>query len=250
MGTEKGGKPYWRRPPGTVEQEAESNAEERNGSVENREEEKREIEFNVSHHGSLVVLIASAASSIPHTQAAAPDASTPQSPPSNPHPVGIDITQIDLTRTAAAVHREGSFASWVDIYSVVFHPSELQYLTSLPDSLPLETRLRRFYTLWALREAYLKMTGEALLATWLREAEFREVVAPGKGVAGGWGQGWKGVEVWIRGERVSNVEIEVRGLGEDYIVASVVEGWERDGVGWVPFEEVELERDIVPLAGG
>lgn len=96
----------------------------------------------------------------------------------------------------------------------------------------------------------MKMTGEALLATWLREPEFREVVAPGKGVAGGWGEGWKGVEVWIRGERVSNVEVEVRGLGEDYIVASVVEGWERDGVGWVPFEDVEFERDIVPLARG
>lgn len=250
MRSENGGKPYWQRLTGAVEGEIDGNSEEMNERVERGGDRMREIEFNVSHHGSLVVLIASVALSIPHPEASAPDASNLQRLPSNPHRVGIDITKIDLTRNTAAVHREGSFASWVNIYSDVFHPSELQILTSLPESLPLETRLRRFYTSWALREAYVKMTGEALLATWLRELEFREVRAPDKGLAGGWGEGWKGVEVWVRGERVSKVEVEVRGWGEDYVVASVVEGWERDGGEWVAFEEVEFERDIASLAEG
>ncbi len=42
----------------------------------------------------------------------------------------------------------------------------------------IEAKLRRFYTFWALKEAYVKMTGDALLADWLRVLEFRKVRAP------------------------------------------------------------------------
>ncbi|KAK4913981.1 hypothetical protein LTR66_017180, partial [Elasticomyces elasticus] len=36
-------------------------------------------------------------------------------------------------------------------------------------------RMRKFYTSWALKEAYIKMVGEGLLAPWLRELEFEGV---------------------------------------------------------------------------
>lgn len=42
----------------------------------------------------------------------------------------------------------------------------------------IEAKLRRFYTFWALKEAYVKMTGDALLADWLHQLEFRNVRAP------------------------------------------------------------------------
>lgn len=242
MAREKGGKPYWLRSASAQGVEAKEEGEkEREGTKTEAQDVDREIEVNISHHGSLVVLIASI---MPNP------GQYLQSSSLRPHRVGIDVTKIDLARDTAAVQREGSFAAWVNIYGDVFHPSELRTLTSLPDSLPLEDRLRRFYTSWALREAYVKMTGEALIATWLKELEFREVSAPAKGVHGGWSEGQKGVEVWVKGERVSKVEVEIHGWGEEYVVACVVEGWEKEGGEWVHFEEVDFERDIVPLAIG
>ncbi|MCJ1246123.1 hypothetical protein MMC30_003328 [Trapelia coarctata] len=242
MGREKRGKPYWRRPGSAAAvKEGESGEERTEGDEPGVEDVDREIEFNVSHHGSLVVLIASITPNAGEYQ---------QSSSLRAHRVGIDVTKIDLMRDTAAVQHEGSFAIWVNIYGDVFHPSELRTLTSLPDSLPLEDRLRRFYTSWALREAYVKMTGEALLAAWLKELEFREVRAPVKGLDGGWGEGWTGVEVWVKEERVNRVEVEISGWGKDYVVASVVEGWEKGWEEWVQFEEVDFARDIAPLAKG
>ncbi len=42
----------------------------------------------------------------------------------------------------------------------------------------VQAKLRRFYTYWSLKEAYIKMVGEGLLASWLLELEFEDVVAP------------------------------------------------------------------------
>lgn len=45
----------------------------------------------------------------------------------------------------------------------------------------IDAKLRRFYTFFALKEAYIKLVGEGLLAPWLRNAEFRNVMAPCEG---------------------------------------------------------------------
>ncbi|KAL2397688.1 hypothetical protein ABEF93_003323 [Exophiala dermatitidis] len=42
----------------------------------------------------------------------------------------------------------------------------------------IHLKLRRFYAYWALKEAYIKMVGEGLLASWLQKLEFMNVVAP------------------------------------------------------------------------
>ncbi|KIW93295.1 uncharacterized protein Z519_05900 [Cladophialophora bantiana CBS 173.52] len=42
----------------------------------------------------------------------------------------------------------------------------------------INMKLRRFYAYWSLKEAYIKMVGEGLLASWLRELEFLDVHAP------------------------------------------------------------------------
>ena len=42
----------------------------------------------------------------------------------------------------------------------------------------ISMKLRRFYAYWGLKEAYIKMVGEGLLASWLRELEFLGVHAP------------------------------------------------------------------------
>jgi len=47
--------------------------------------------------------------------------------------------------------------------------------------LPIDAKLRRFYTFWCYKEAYIKLDGEALLAEWIKECEFRGVKAPKQG---------------------------------------------------------------------
>lgn len=42
----------------------------------------------------------------------------------------------------------------------------------------IDAKLRRFYSMWCLREAYVKMVGEGLLAPWLRELEISVVQSP------------------------------------------------------------------------
>jgi 4'-phosphopantetheinyl transferase len=45
----------------------------------------------------------------------------------------------------------------------------------------IDAKLRRFYTFFSLKEAYIKLVGEGLLAPWIKEAEFRNVRAPRQG---------------------------------------------------------------------
>ena len=42
----------------------------------------------------------------------------------------------------------------------------------------IDAKLRRFYTYWCYKEAYIKLDGEAMLATWIPRLEFRSVRAP------------------------------------------------------------------------
>lgn len=142
----------------------------------------------------------------------------------------------------------------------------------------IESTLRLFYTYWALKEAYIKMTGEALLAPWLRELEFRNVQAPEKGRirrrrashddddgdGDEWGTPYTATEIWLYGKRVQDVRIEVVGFEEDYLVATAARGG-NVGVGsggtggegrrepldpWLKFEKVDIERDVAGCATG
>ncbi len=92
-------------------------------------------------------------------------------------------------------------------------------------------KLRYFYTFWALKEAYIKMTGEALLAGWLRELEFRQVRVPAVAEEGRWGVVEAGVQVWMGGRRVEGLRVEVVGFGREYVVAMVGRGLDGYGDG-------------------
>src|SRR5262249_33336031 len=137
--------------------------------------------------------------------------------------VGVDVVcaaerrarDLDMIREA---RDGGSWAHFVDVHADVLAPAEVRYLKScdmpalqprLPRPPPrgggergraggwhgdgdgdfgdddgdVDVRLRAFYALWCLREAYVKMTGEALLAPWLAELEFRRFRAPAPGPA-------------------------------------------------------------------
>ncbi|KAF2224204.1 hypothetical protein BDZ85DRAFT_273365 [Elsinoe ampelina] len=93
-----------------------------------------------------------------------------------------------------------------------------------------EAKLRRFYAFFAYKEAYIKLAGEALLAGWLKELEFRGVRSPRPGaparcaMEGMWGGREEGVEVWLKGERVRDTQMDLRAYDEGFIIASAIKG--------------------------
>ncbi|PKX98685.1 4'-phosphopantetheinyl transferase family protein [Aspergillus novofumigatus IBT 16806] len=210
------------------------------------------IEFNVSHQASLVAL---AGTIIPPSQAAT---TTPAAVFANPSPssvpapsvpqVGIDITCVDerRARTSSAPSTRNQLAEYVDVFAEVFSPRELDTIKNLGGRFPADAQdgeaveygLRLFYTYWALKEAYIKMTGEALLAPWLRELEFTDVIAPapapapvqGSASAGDWGEPYTGIKTWLYGKRVEDVRIEVVAFEMGYIFATAARGrdWDRE----------------------
>ncbi|CAK7271739.1 hypothetical protein SEPCBS119000_004761 [Sporothrix epigloea] len=139
------------------------------------------VVFNVSHQNGLVVL------------AAVYGGQLGGSGDSSAFEVGIDVVSPQERRLrdhqmmAEEARQSGmnSVASgwlhFVDVHADVLSPSEVRYLKSVAADMQMQDdeRLRLFYGLWCLREAYVKMTGEALLAKWLADLEFREFRVPG-----------------------------------------------------------------------
>lgn len=119
----------------------------------------------------------------------------------------------------------------------------------------MEAKLRRFYTFFALKEAYIKMTGEALLAGWIRELEFRNVRAPDEASEGRWGRVEEAVDACFRGRTMERLRIEVAGYGREHIVALVARGL-KERVGEEGpllgrgMSEVNIERDVRSCAEG
>ncbi len=108
--------------------------------------------------------------------------------------------------------------------------------------------------MWCLREAYVKMTGEALLAPWLKELEISDVQAPDAAsdvhgstslVEGG---AVKNLNIFFKGAKVTDVKMELLALGPAYMVAGSVKipkGETTLTMG--PWRELNLEEDILAV---
>ncbi|KAF7594531.1 hypothetical protein BBP40_008978 [Aspergillus hancockii] len=229
------------------------------------------IEFNVSHQASLVAL---AGTILPESNNKTP--TIPSSLLENPNPsstplpsipqVGIDITCAN-ERQNTPNSRQG-LNEYVDIFAEVFTKRELETIKSLQGVPPntgndenslVEYGFRLFYTYWALKEAYIKMTGEALLAPWLKELVFTDVLAPepaGRDLQA-WSKPYTGVKTWLYEKEVEDVRIEVVAFEKDYLIATAARG---GGIGsgsggdgadpWQPLEKIDIEKDIRPCATG
>ena len=172
------------------------------------------LEFNVSHHGTLVAMVGCSDHKIK---------------------MGVDIVQMNFERDFAVVLKSG-FADWVKTYELVFSDREVAEIsyyvpTVMADNFrsQVKAKLRHFYAHWCLKEAYVKMTGEALLASWLKDLEFRNVRVPlpasrrqSEENGEDWGQVSTDIEIWFRGSRVTDVKMELQAYEEDYMIATAV----------------------------
>jgi 4'-phosphopantetheinyl transferase len=125
-------------------------------------------------------------------------------------------------------------------------------------SVIVEAKLRRFYAFWCLKEAYIKMSGEALLAEWLRDLEFRNVCAPKSdpnwetAPGSGFGEAVRDVEVLFKGKAVNDVDMELQAFEEQYMIATAISPTTPDRsknqVAFPDFKKIDLERDVYPWA--
>jgi 4'-phosphopantetheinyl transferase len=195
----------------------------------------RTLQFNVSHHGTLVALVGC---------------------PGDLTRLGVDIVQMNWERDYAKVVKEG-FEAWANVYEMVFSDREIKDIAGfvptkqLDSQAEIRAKLRHFYAHWCLREAYVKMTGEALLAPWLKFLEFRSVIVPlpvselphGAQKTGEWGQTCNDIEIWFHGERVTDVNLEIQAFREDYMIATASSNL---GIPLTEFKELSIERDVHP----
>ena len=183
------------------------------------------VQFNVSHHGSLVVLVGAVSDVVN---------------------VGIDIVKVE---DKSVVARAGGWNEWIASFRDVFSHDEMREIQALEtDTLRQDSasRLRRFYSFWALKEAYIKMTGEAFMIDRLTDLEFREVRVPEPAATEKWGDMVDDLEVWRGGIRVQGVRMELISFGQEYIVATAAKG--TGETTFRAFESVNIERDVMPLA--
>ena len=188
------------------------------------------LEFNVSHHGSLVGLVACSGTATK---------------------LGVDIVSMNWEKDLAKVARDG-FASWARIYEAVFSDCEVEDIIRFepPEREHRETatvdKIRHCYAHWCMKEAYVKMTGEALLAPWLKDLEFRKVRTPRSasdlGSSSEWGEAIDDAEIWFYGKRVTGVRLEIQAFRDDHMVA--VAASDRS-VDFLPYAILDLETDIL-----
>ena len=258
-----------------------------------RNESDVQLEFNASHQAGLVGLIGcilppgSSPPLIPgssrverknngssfasinsaHPQPEPTPLPTSASPDSNTGiRLGLDITCANEPGRGAhsTVNNTRELYEWISIFSEVFSPADLSHMKHAPlnPSPPPGTaehdvvmlKLRRFYTFFALKEAFVKMTGEALLANWLREVEFRNVKVPAEAdEEGSWGTEIDtDTEVWLHGRKLEEVKMEIRAWGKSFIVATAIDGSESP-TSHAPTEQwrfLDWSQTIAPCALG
>lgn len=136
----------------------------------------------------------------------------------------------------------------------------------------IDAKLRRFYTYWCYKEAYIKLDGEALLAKWIPQLEFKHVRAPRPGTParcsthGIWGERITDAEVWWSGtgsgpgtsntggvggnRRLEDTRVEIQALEEDFMigVAAKEKGGNRLPEVLTDFKGLHLEADVMSVA--
>ncbi|KAF2439242.1 4'-phosphopantetheinyl transferase [Karstenula rhodostoma CBS 690.94] len=125
---------------------------------------------------------------------------------------------------------------------------------SFSSDLLIDAKLRKFYVYWCFKEAYIKLDGEALLAKWIKELEFKNVRAPRPGTParcatyGSWGERVSDSEAWLKRRRLTDVRLEIQSFEEDFMIGVAAKPADRLPEYLTDFKSLHLEHDIVEFA--
>ena len=229
------------------------------------------IEFNVSHQAGLVALVGSKTSDVElgvdivcvnerndyrlidtegfdgwvdvYSEIFSPQESADMKYNTDPFKLldGTEVVQEHLGRGARCVWKNQQLSATL--------PSG-ERRTFLSDLL-IDAKLRRFYTFWCYKEAYIKLDGEALLATWIPELEFRNVRAPVAGIVprcsthGVWGERVGNAETWFQGKRLEDMKLEIQAFEEDFMIGVAAKPARLVPDILAAFESLNLQSDIL-----
>ncbi|PSN72174.1 4'-phosphopantetheinyl transferase, partial [Corynespora cassiicola Philippines] len=118
----------------------------------------------------------------------------------------------------------------------------------------IDAKLRRFYTYWCFKEAYIKLDGEALLAKWIKELEFKGVRAPTPGTVarcsthGTWGEKVSDTEVWLKQKRLEDVRIEIQSFEEDFMISVAAKPSQLLPESLTGFTSLHLDSEVMDFA--
>jgi len=124
--------------------------------------------------------------------------------------------------------------------------------TTFDSELLIDAKLRRFYTYWCYKEAYIKLTGEALMAPWLKQLQFQNVRSPSPGtqlrcsVHGVWGEKVDDVEVTLHHRPANDIKMAIQAYEENSMIATAAKGADLPDV--PSFKRLNLEADILSYA--
>uniref|UniRef100_A0A220NKK6 holo-[acyl-carrier-protein] synthase n=1 Tax=Aureobasidium pullulans TaxID=5580 RepID=A0A220NKK6_AURPU len=155
---------------------------------------------------------------------------------------GRHIPGDDLGRADRCVQRNKDL-------SITLPTGEIHTFSS---DLLIDAKLRRFYSFFCYKEAYIKLAGEALLAPWLKELEFQNLKSPKPGTVarcsthGTWGEKLSDVEVVLHGTKVDDVKMTLQAFEENFMLATAVQGLQH--LEAPPFAKLDLENDVLGFA--
>lgn len=189
------------------------------------------VDFNVSHQAGLVALAGCATAR---------------------GLLGVDITCANERNDRRVIDGQG-FDEWIEMHEQVFSGLDLAAMKARTPGLDVDGKIRRFYAYWCLKEAYVKLEGEALLAGWLKDVEFRNVRVPFAAAVKdandqAWGDKVAGIEVWINGVHREDVTMILQAFGEAYLIGTAIKLIPGVPVLDPSYVLVDPTKDIYPLA--
>ncbi|RMD39523.1 hypothetical protein DV735_g5611, partial [Chaetothyriales sp. CBS 134920] len=140
---------------------------------------------------------------------------------------------------------------WIDIFAEMFSARCRDEIRSAPAAAApgtaaiIQARLRRFYALWALKEAYIKMVGEGLLAEWLTSLEFENDLkwTPGRLAV-------RDIRAVLDGRLVEGVQLALVAYEDDFLFATAMRGVVEPAGADTSWRRLDLGLDIRPCAEG
>lgn len=245
------------------------------------------IDFNISHSGGLVALIGYCSRLDPSVEAATNDKSEPTTKLIPDILVGVDVVCVTEQNHVQSIYVEGFESwidmfedvftpseLWIMKYEIDWLSLEDGSILTLDDigclercvdcgedirhvtpsgrqinfssDRIIEAKLRRFLALWCYKEAYIKVSGEALLASWLKQLSFDAVQSP-KPTKEGWGEEIDDIQIYLRGQPVSDVKMKIHAFEEDFMLSTAVQG-NVEHMDLPAFKMLDLENDVISIA--